>query len=367
VLRDGVGAYPAMLKSISSAKEEILLEMYWFGADSVGLLFRAALVDRANDGVRICVIYDSIGSLETPDEFWEPLRRAGARVFEFSPVSPLQQRFRIDRVMKRDHRKLLVVDRCEAFTGGINIGEAWMPAAAPQSGWRDDAVQIRGPSADLVRIAFFEVWRRFARRTGRRALLARLSKSSSNLGFTNERLRILTNRVGRHPKHAIRRAYFERVRQAKSSIDISSAYFLPGPLFLRALREAVRRGVRVRLLVPKRSDILIVSLAMRSLYGRLIRAGVQIFEYGPRILHAKTGVFDGRYATVGSHNLDSMSLRFNLECNVFVDSPEIAGLMQERFEEDLSHAQPLDLRAWQNEPLWLRLLAWIAALFRSFL
>jgi cardiolipin synthase A/B len=358
-LRDGVEAFPTMLEAIVGAQHEILLEMYWIGADRIGLMFRAALAERASTGVRVCILFDSFGSLETPTSFWKPLLDAGALVQEFSPISPLKAQFRAGRLAYRDHRKLLVVDGVMGVTGGINIGEFWAPPGAPELAWRDDAIEVRGPAVAAFRIAFYQVWRRCGRVVPRDGI--RMS------GAADPRVRILTNRVENRPTRSILRAYLLRVRRATSSIDIASAYFLPGPRFLYALRRAARRRVRVRLLVPLRSDVWMVSLAMDSLYGRLLADGVEVYAYRPRTLHAKTAIFDGRFTMIGSHNHDTISWRFNLECNVLVDSPKFAGIVRESFEQDLTEATPLDLATWRERPRSLRLLAWSAALFRSVL
>ncbi len=358
LLRDGTEAFPAMLAAIAAARHEILLEMYWFGADRIGEQFRGALIERARAGVRTRILFDGFGSLEMPNSWWRPLLDAGAEVQEFSPISPLKRQFRAGRVANRDHRKVLVVDGVTGFAGGINIGELWAPPDAPESAWRDDGIEISGPTAQVLRVAFYDVWRRCGR-----AVDADMSEPLPG----NPLLRILTNRIERRPTRSIRRVYLAGLRRATKSVDIASAYFLPGPRFLHAMRGAARRGVRVRLLVPGRSDVPIVSLAMSSLYGRLLSDGVEVYAYTPRVLHAKTGVFDERFTMIGSHNLDARSWRFNLECNVLVDSPEFARVVGRSFERDLTDARRLDLGEWRGRPVSLRMLAWLAALFRKVL
>ncbi len=178
---------------------------------------------------------------------------------------------------------------------------------------------------------------------------------------------MIANRIEGEPNPAIRRGYVSRIRNARRSIDITNAYFLPGPIFLHALRRAVRRGVRVRLLVPDHSDVFIMALAMNSLYGRLLADGVEVYAFTPRVLHSKTAVFDDRFTTIGSHNLHALSWRFNLECNVIVDSIEFGAVARDSFERDLREARRLDLAEWRARPWSLRAVAWLAALFRAFL
>jgi cardiolipin synthase len=358
LLRDGAEAFPAMLEAIAKAEREILLEMYWIGADRVGVRFRDALVERARAGVGVRVLYDSIGSLRTPAAFWAPLTDAGAEVREFSPISPFRSTFHLERLAHRDHRKLLVIDGHAGFVGGINLGEEWLPVEPSGAAWRDDGVLIEGPAARDLRAAFYRVWGRIG---------GQVPLDVDFAGRAPDGVRVLTNRIGRRDKRTIVRTYLHGLRRAKASIDIASAYFLPGPRFLIALRRAARRGVRIRLLVPERSDLPFMALAMGSLYGRLLSDGVRVFAYAPRILHAKTAIFDGRLTMIGSHNLDSVSSRFNLECDVAVESAEFAKIVTASFERDLGEATELDLTSWRDRPAWVRAVGWFVALFERLL
>jgi cardiolipin synthase len=357
-LRDGAVAFPAMLAAIESAKREVLLEIYWLGADRVGDRFRSALIERARAGVRVALVFDALGSFQMPRSFLAPLVEAGAEVYEFAPLSPFQPRFRAGRLRFRDHRKILVVDGEVGFAGGINIGELWAPPDEPWRAFRDDAIEIRGPAANLLRAACLATLRQCG---------SLVSADAPDPNAVDPLVRVLTSRLERHARRTIRRTYVVGQRRAIQSIDITSAYFLPGPLFLHAMRGAARRGVRVRVLVPEHSDVPLVGLAMQSILGRLLVAGVEVYAYRPRVLHSKTAVFDGRFTLIGSHNLDSLSLSHNLECNVAVESEEFARVVLDAFEDDLTQARRMDLASWQRRSLPLRVLAWVAALFRAFL
>ena len=146
LLRDGKQAFPAMLDAIEGAREQVLLEMYWFDSDTIGRRFAAALEGAAARGVEVAVLYDSIGSLGADPEMFQKLASAGVRVLEYNPVVPWRRRFRLDRLTTRDHRKILVVDGCTGFTGGINIADEWLPVSEDGGGWRDDMVRIDGPA-----------------------------------------------------------------------------------------------------------------------------------------------------------------------------------------------------------------------------
>jgi cardiolipin synthase len=358
LLRDGTVAYSAMLDAIARAQREILLEMYWIGHDHVGAAFLGALAERALAGVSVCVIYDAFGSFGLPTRFWTPLVAAGGKVRQFSPISPWRRRFRLARLLFRDHRKNLVVDGLIGFAGGINLGAEWAPLHGMP--WRDDAIEVRGPSARSLRMAFYRVWRRMGGTAPTDADVAVVQPAGA-------RVHVLTNEITAKPNRAIRRTYLLGIRRARTSICVASAYFLPGPLFLHTLRQAAKRGVRVRVLVPDRPDVRIVKLAMRSLVGRLLEDGVEVYAYSGRVFHAKTAVFDDRVAIIGSHNLDALSWRFNLECNVVVEDATFATLVRESFDTDCAQARKVTLDEWRRHSHLTRLAAWLVALFRPLL
>jgi cardiolipin synthase len=358
LLRDGARAYPAMLGAIARAQHEILFEMYWFQGDRTGLMFRDALMERARAGVTVRVTYDAIGSLGAPvTTMWDPLRQAGAEVFEFGPVHPWRQRVRWNRIEFRDHRKLLVVDRQTGFTGGMNIGDPWNTLEAGGHNWRDDAIEIAGPAVEEMRSIFFETWRHSGRSTPRD--VDRLSRRPVS------RVVILADRHGR--KREIRHAYLTGIRRARERVDIANPYFLPGPILLAALRNAAKRGVEVRILIPGKSDVWLVSMAMGSVIGNLLEHGVKVFAYQDRVFHAKTAIFDTSLATIGTYNLDARSRRYNRECNVAVYDRAFAAHVRRSFETDLASAQELSVSAWKARSLGHRFFAWFAYPLRQFL
>jgi cardiolipin synthase len=303
------------------------------------------------------VIYDGVGSLGIDEEFWAPLSAAGGVVHEYRPLAPWRRGFRFARLFFRDHRKILIVDGRAAFVGGINIAEAWQPAPGGEPPWRDDALAVEGPVVAELEGLFARTWRRLTR--DRRVLVPRLGKPSG-------RVWMLANRVDPRARRGIRGAY-AAVRSARESVDLAVAYFLPGRLLLAALARAARRGVAVRLVVPEKSDVRLVDLACSSLLGTLLRAGVRVFLYQSRILHSKTAVVDRRWVTIGSHNLDALSWRFNLECNLAVDDEKLGAAVARSMELDVASARELTLEEWRGRPAWLRWLARFVALFRAFL
>jgi cardiolipin synthase len=356
LLRDGREAFPAMLEAIGRARREVLLEMYWIQGDRAGAMFRDALTERARNGVDVRVTYDALGSIGAPASMWAPLLAAGGQVYEFGPLSPLRQRF-LKRLNFRDHRKILVVDGECAFTGGLNIGDPWLPTEQGGGNWRDDAIELRGSVAADFRALFYETWRRSGRPipTG----VGRLTRPSS------DRVVLLTNR--RRHRRSIRHAYLSGLRRAQRHIDITNPYFLPGPIFLTALKRAQARGAEVRILIPGQSDVWVVSMAMGSLIGRLLESNVRVFAYQGRVLHAKTAVFDETLAMVGTYNLDARSRRYNRECNVAVYDAAVASAARASFEQDLQESIELSLDGWKQRSLAHRFFAWFAYPLRQFL
>jgi len=353
LLHDGKQAFPAMLEAIAEAKREILLEMYWFASDTVGQQFADALVSRAATGVKVRVIYDAVGSIQSDGRMFSRLRDAGCEVEQYNPIAPWRARFRIGVVNHRDHRKLLIVDRQVGFTGGVNLGDEWAPQSAGGAGWRDDTIRIEGPAVEQMCDIFDYGWLRIVEP---QTMAKPRFRPPVDIGDgRGSRVRVLANHYSRE-RRAIRQAYLRRIESAQRSVCITNSYFVPDGQIRRVLRRAVSRGAEVRVIVPGESDVLAVRHAARKLYGRLLEAGIQLYEWQGSILHSKTAVIDGRWCTVGTYNLDSRSLRFNLEVVAAVEDAAVAGAMEDRFNEDLEHTTPVSYEEWRRRPLHVRML-----------
>ena len=367
LLRNGSAAYPEMLAAIDSAEQQILLEMYWFGSDVIGQKFAAALGAAAKRGVEVSIIFDAVGSVGASGEMFAELSRAGARVIEFNPIAPWKRRFRLSRLTRRDHRKILVVDGKTGFTGGINIADYWLPREEGGAGWRDDMLRIDGPAVAGLSDCFARVWGRLHGRKLRVPdfLLQPPPPESSRRGRLPA-VRVLGQRFLRTQRQ-ISRAYLHYVRRAERRIFIANSYFVPDRRVLRALAQAARRGVEVSIIVPGQSDVDIVRHASRAVWGRLLRAGVRIFEWDESVLHAKTAVIDGLWSTIGTFNFDYMSLRMNLEVNVSVLDTRFAGRLEASFLEDFELCREVSLVDFRFRPLGQRLLEYLAYRLRKFL
>jgi cardiolipin synthase len=378
LLVDGVQAFPSMLAAIAGAQREIALEMYWFQSDSVGLRFADALAERARAGVRVCVIYDAIGSLGVDGAMFDRLRAVGAEVHEYNPVAPWKSRFRLGSVNNRDHRKILVVDGLVAFTGGINLGLPWAPESEGGAGWRDDFVRIEGPAAAELRAVFVEGWTRLGGSpcppladvlpASRTSLEPGAAAPASSYVSPNTRQRVRALPSGdRRARTLIRRAYLQQIRAAKRYVYISNSYFIPDREIRAALVGAVRRGVDVRVMVAGESDVQAVYHASRFLYARLLREGIALYEWMGTVFHAKTAVIDGAWSTIGSYNLDHRSWRHNLEINVAIDGAEVADALATRFLLDVERSVKIELHDFRFRPLLDRVLEAFYYLFRKLL
>lgn len=339
---------PTMMAAIQAARQEILLEMYWFASDATGQSFAQALAERAQAGVRVCVTYDAVGSFEADRGMFERMRRAGCDVHEWNPVN-LTGDFSFGGLNRRNHRKMLIVDGRMGMTGGVNLGDPWASEKDGGLGFRDDMVAIEGPAVRAMRDIFFTTFRGPSREA---ALSAQLG-SDEPMGTS--RVRIVANDSLRH-RRLIERAYLRRIRTARERVLITNSYFIPRRVVRHALAQAARRGVDVRVLVPTESDVPIVSYATRRLYGWLLDRGIRIYEWTQSILHSKTAAIDGQWCTVGTHNIDYRSWAYNLEINVVVEDPKVARRLERRMLQDMAMSNQVDPYDWRFRPLGTRVL-----------
>jgi len=359
LLRDGAEAFPAMRAAIERAEQQVLLEMYWFASDATGRAFAAALRRAAARGVQVAVLYDAVGSWESDPGLFADLAAAGVEVVEFHPLRPWARHFRPERVTRRDHRKLLVVDGRVGYTGGVNLADQWAPPAEGGGGWRDDVVEVVGPAATALGALFRQTW------TAQGGPPLRVpGEPAAPAG--GHRVRVLGD--GRlYRRRAIVRAYLMNMARARERIWIRNSYFVPDPRIVRALVRAVHRGVDVRVLVPGISDVEIVRHASRAVWSRLMRHGVRIYEWTENVLHAKSALVDDRWATIGTFNLDYWSLFNNLEVNVSVLDAGFAAVMEASFEQDFARAIPVDPGEFAFRSLGDRALELVLYRFRKFL
>ena len=356
----GAEYFPALVAAIEAAVGEIHLETYIFADDVTGQQVARALVDAARRGVSVRVVYDGFGSSAWIGGIDRQLRAGGVQVAIYRPERGWQL-LRRSR-LRRMHRKITVIDRRIAFIGGINvIDDLNMPE--PRSPRFDFAVSLCGPLVNLIDVVTTKLWRRLHRLRLSDALNAvrpddAPTTTSSIPGARSAWLAVRDNLSHRRD---IEQEYLVAIGEARTEIILANAYFVPGRRFRRALVEASARGVTIRLLLQGRREYWLQHFATRALYGTLLAAGVEIYDYERSFLHAKVAVVDSRWATVGSSNIDPFSLLLAREANVFVDDAAFATELKER----LDAAIQADSRAvlpehWQRRSWWNRALTWVA-------
>jgi len=339
----GCEMFPAMLKAIASAQTSIQLETYIFADDKVGQSFREALLAAANRGVKVQVLVDAIGSWLLPDDFFKLLIDSGGKVRRFNPIHPL--RFGV-----RDHRKLLICDEAVVFIGGFNLAAEY-DGDGITCGWYDLGLKIESPELaaglggsfdELFALSGFhqKSWRKFRAFRRRRKIKA----------SAKQELLLAQPGRGASPFQA---ALYRDLRGAKT-VQIVSPYFLPTHRLRRDLMRVARRGGRVQLVLAAKTDVLVSQLAARSLYRRLLKAGVEIYEYQPQILHAKLVCIDG-VVYAGSSNLDIRSLNLNYELMLRLEQAPTVSQAHEIFDRLLEQSSQINLVAWQkSRSLWQR-------------
>ena len=359
LLRNGDEVFPAMLTAIHGATDSILLEVYRIFNDAVGQRFADALVEKARQGVCVRLIYDAVGSWETNRLFFDQLRAAGAQTAEFNPVLLWTPNRMWGR---RDHRKLLIIDGKVGFAGGLNISAEYGPVSWGGAAWRDTAVKASGPCLEELIALFWQNWSKCRRRPERHCKPA--THPVRQEGGVPVSISAIS---GYRSRRSFAANYRYAIEQARDYINLTNAYFVPGRSVTRGLVRAARRGVRVAVIVPGRADVPFVRIASWALYARLLRAGVEIYEWQPGILHAKTCVVDGLWSSVGSHNFDSRSFYRNKEVNINVYGREFGTQMKTMFERDLAHCRPIHLEEWSRHSVWFRLAAHLLYFFRGVL
>lgn len=342
VFFDGRAAFAAMRDAVRAAREEILLESYIFKDDATGRGFLTETLAAAQRGVKVRVLADALGSYETSSEFWQEMADGGIEFYLFHPLFE-----RLWYQPFRDHRKILVVDREVAFTGGMNIGEeygSWRHRHKRKDTWRDTHVRVRGPAAWEMAVVFSEGW---IHAGGKVFEIDPLPGEA--VEAPGARVLVLDSRPkrGQAESAAVMAAV---AAAARRSLWITNAYFAPGHRAVEILGEAAVRGVDVRLLLPGQSDVPLARHAGHGYYGVLLKQGVRIFEYQPSILHAKTLVADGLVSMVGSTNLDFRSFVFNAECDLLMMDEPTAAVMEKAFLADLENATELRLEEWRRRP-----------------
>jgi cardiolipin synthase len=367
LLEDGPRTYAAMLAAIHGAKHSVHMESYIFEADDVGRQFAAALAERAKAGVKVRLIYDAVGSFKTPKEFFKDLEDRGVEVVAFNPLAPgTVLNSGLEAINHRDHRKLTIVDGRVAFLGGINISDvygsisagSWLASrprdeAVPvdKRPWRDMQTRIEGPVVADFQRAFLAHWAAQKRESpiDGKQYYPTLPAAGPHI------VRAIAGSPAEQGVNPMYVAFISAVDNSEKEVLLMNPYFVPHEALVRALCDAAKRGVQVRLILPSLSDSWLAFYAGRSFYEQLLEAGVKIFERKDRILHAKTATVDGVWSTVGSTNLDWRSLLYNDEINAVVVGADFADQMNAVFQQDLAESSEITRESWHRRSIEERL------------
>jgi len=389
LLADGQAAYAAMFKEIRNAKDHINLETFIIEDDETGRKFADLLLQKQAEGVQVNLIYDSVGSLNTPASFFQRLSDGGIQVVGFNPINPLEAHEEWG-LTHRDHRKILIVDGKVAIIGGINISKVYSSSPLKRKRnekapihWRDTDIQIEGPAVAEIQKLFLDTWLKQkgpklvehnyfpdpAPTNGISALTklspaGKAEETTSNL--PKEKGNALVRVVGSTPGEDNRIPFIVYVSAftfAEYSIHLTNSYFIPDDQIVKALSDAARRGVDVKIILPGITDSKLAFYAQRYHYSELLKSGVKLYECSTSLLHAKTAVVDKVWSTVGSTNMDFLSLLKNDEVNAVILSKEFAVEMENMFVRDLMHSTQIQRDEWIQRPLFPRVREWFLNLF----
>jgi cardiolipin synthase A/B len=356
LLLNGDQIYPAILAAIRSAESTVTYAQYSYEDGPIARDMAEAFAERCRAGVRVHVLLDSVGTLSMPREYVDLMTQAGCQVVSFRPIGP----FGVGRVNNRNHRRILVVDGRVGFTGGSGVSEKWMGDGRTEDHWRDTDVQIEGPVVEYLQGAFAENW---VEATG--AVLGGAEYFPAPVAPKGRTRAQIVRSGPQGGSYAMYTTFLLALSSARRSIKITNPYVLFDDQMTQTLVQAARRGVQISLLVPGVTDHPLVRHAGRRQFGSLLEAGIEIHEYTAALLHAKTMVIDGVWATVGSSNLDSRSLKLNDELNLVVYDPEFAARLERVFQDDLRYAKRMDLAAWRKRGIKGRIFELLAIPFES--
>lgn len=354
-LQNGDEIFPAMLEAIRGARSSINLETYIYWSGEVSRRFIAALTERARAGVKVNVLVDWIGARKMDDKVIGELRSAGVRFEYFHPLNW----YTIDRLNNRTHRKLLIVDGRIGFTGGADIADAWDGSAERPDHWRDMMFQVSGPIVAQIQAVFEDDW---IKTTGDILLGPDYFPVLKETGTIAMQMFASSPRGGSANMQLM---YLMAIDGARSSIDLEAAYFLPDTLTLHALKRALRRGVKIRIVVPGPHAGPVTRDASQAIWGEMLRAGGHIYRFQPSLFHAKMMVVDRFLTIVGSANFDNRSFQLNDEANLNIYDHEFGKHMSRVVDGDIARSREVSLAEWKQRPWTRKFMDWLSSLADS--
>ncbi|WP_418321206.1 phospholipase D-like domain-containing protein [Piscinibacter sakaiensis] len=342
-LLNGDQIFPSMLAAIRQARSTITFETFIYWSGDIGKEFAEALIERSSNGVQVHVLLDWIGSSKMEDDVLDRMKKAGIEVNKFHPPHWSH----LSRMNNRTHRKLLVVDGTVAFTGGVGIAPEWTGNAQDPAHWRDTHFRVEGPVVAQMQAVFLDNW---VKVTGEVLNGKTFFPDLPPVGDSPAQMFSSSPSGG---SESMQLMYLMAITAAKQSIDISAAYFVPDELMSQALVDAMKRGVKLRIVVPgEHIDSDTVRVASRGSWGPLLQAGATIAEYKPTMYHCKVMIVDRLLVSVGSTNFDNRSFRLNDEATLNILDADFAVAQTKVFEDDLARSENISHAQWLARPLW---------------
>ena len=355
-LLNGDEIFPSMLQAISSARSTIDFETYIYWEGRIGQSFADALSDRARAGVKVHLLLDWVGSQKMDKQQLAQMESSGIEIRRYHPL----RWYTIDRLNNRTHRKLLVVDGRIGFTGGVGIGDEWSGHAQDAEHWRDTHFRIEGPAVAQMQAAFIDNWTKV---TGKVLLGEAYFPAIEPRGEELAQVFKSSREGGAESIHLM---YLAAIAASTRTIDLAMAYFVPDEIALETLEDAMKRGVKVRIIMPgPHTDAQLVRRASRALWGRILAAGAEMYEFQPTMYHCKVLIVDGLWTSVGSTNFDPRSFRLNDEANLNVYDREFARRQTADFEADLERSRRITYEQWADRPWHEKAWEHFAALFSA--
>jgi cardiolipin synthase len=360
LLWKGRDSFQTIFEAVHSAEKFICLQFYIFKNDETGIALSGLLKQKSREGVKVYVLYDHFGSFGTPRSFWKDMRLAGIQIRASHPFRWTAPFYYVHR----DHRKLIVIDSRKAFTGGLNIANEYsgFHLRRRSRGWRDTGILVEGPIVNELFDTFKKSWTTW----GGDKIVFQEANEEARDNITEDGIPALPIFVysGKGRKR-MRNLLGYSIDHAQTSILLTTAYFIPSRGLIERLETAVRRRVKVKLLVPGKSDVPAASYAGRAFFSRLLKAGIEIYTYLGPMLHAKTYLFDRCWSIIGSTNLDYQSLRYNDEGNIGILDVSFTSKMTGIFEEDLKNSVRIDQETWRQRPFLEKIKEHFFSLFRK--
>ena len=345
VLNNGDQFYPAMLRDIELAERSITIEAYIYWAGDIGITFAKALAAAAQRGVKVKILLDAVGSQSIGNEILKILEDAGCHLAWYNPIRIT----RLRRINNRTHRKSLLIDGWVGYTGGAGIADHWTGHAQDNKHWRDLQIRMEGPAVRPLQSGFAHNWLEC---TGELVTGPDFYPTLTSVGPLSLQTIMSSPETG---ASSVRVMYFLAISAAQKTIDIANPYFVPDHVSIDLFRDAVKRGVRVRVMVAGSSnDTLVTRLNSLRLYGALLKAGVRVYEYNRTMMHHKIMVVDDLWSTVGTTNFDNRSFSHNEENNVCVCDAGVAAQLSQTFERDIAVCEQVTLETWKRRSLPLK-------------